>query len=242
MTGRCPLLKMLRDDVGFGAFSEPTLVALADVSKSRLLERGTPLFHEGDDSDALYGIQSGCIELGVQDVDGRQISLERLGPGCLFGEFGMLDGQPRTSAAVARDRTEIAFVSRRDFFGLMARVPAVALETVELLCARMRLFEASAVAASGSSVASRIARRLLDLAAVGAGSILLSQEQLSAMVGSSRESVNRHLKAWERDGMVKVTRGRVVLLDRERLAGLASAGLVARRPSAANPSVPSPLC
>ena len=215
------LARFLHADPFFGAFSEDILVAIAASSVSRNLQPGETLFFKGDAGDALFAIRHGSIEIGMAGAEGKQVTLNLLGPGAVFGEIAMLDGRERTADAVAREATTLFVVRRRDFLALVQRSPSVALQTIELLCARLRSLSDRMEELMLLPLSVRLARRLIELGHRNEREIALSQSQLATMVGATRESVNRQLNAWRHAGLVDLVRGCIRLRDDAALAGVA---------------------
>lgn len=217
------LAGFLRADPFFGAFSEEILAGIAATGVSRHLKVGEPLFLKGDDGDALFAIRHGSIEIGFAGASGQQLTLNLLGPGAVFGEIALLDGGPRTADAIARAPTTVFIVRRRDFIALLQQAPSVALQTIELLCARLRSLSDRIEDLMLLSLPVQLARRLVDLGRHKGQTIVLSQAALATMVGATRESINRQLNLWQRAGLVSLQRGRITLVDveaMERLAGI----------------------
>ena len=218
------LARFLRADLFFGAFSEEILLGIAASSVSRHLQPGDTLFRKGDAGDALFAIRHGSIEIGFAGASGKQVTLNLLGPGTVFGEIAMLDGRERTADAVAREPTTLFVVRRRDFLALLRRSPSVALQTIELLCARLRSLSDRMEELMLLPLPVRLARRLIELGRHNAQQIALSQSELATMIGATRESVNRQLNTWQRAGLVDLVRGHITLRDVDALSDAAGLG------------------
>ncbi len=140
-----------------------------------------------------------------------------LGPGDLFGEIAVLDGEPRTADALAAEPSELFVVRRNNFLNYLESEPRVSVKLIGLLCQRIRWasdrFEESILL----PLQVRLARRLCALAADFGSEVCISQEQLGIYVGVARESVNRQLQQWRREGILELRRGRILLLDADRL-------------------------
>ena len=223
-TARDELIRFLQRDPFFGAFSEDILAGIAASSVSRHLQSGETLFFKGDAGDALFAIREGCIEIGLAGAEGKQVTLNLLVAGAVFGEIAMLDGRERTADAVARGATTLFVVRRRDFLALLQRSPSVALQTIELLCARLRSLSDRMEELMLLPLPVRLARRLIELGHHNGQAVALSQSELATMVGATRESVNRQLNAWRQAGLVDLARGRTILRDPAALDDVAGLG------------------
>ncbi|RVU13871.1 Crp/Fnr family transcriptional regulator [Methylobacterium oryzihabitans] len=218
------LARLLCANPFFASLGEEVVAALAGLCVTRSLEAGRTLFCQGDPGDALYAVRRGQVRIVAGTGDGRTTTLNLLGPGDVFGEVALLDGQPRTATAVAAEPTELFAILRRDLLGLIERRPGVAVHLIAVLCARIRWLSRRAEEAAFLSLEERLIRRLAGLREDYGCEIIASQEALARFVGASRESVNRQLQVWKREGLVALGRGRITILDADALTRRAKTG------------------
>lgn len=190
-----------------------TLDRIALICRPRHLAAREILFLKGDPSDGLYAIRRGLIRIGTVDDLGRQMTLNLLGSGDIFGEIALLDGRARTADAVAVEDTAMFFLPRRDFLGLLSGDPGIAVQVIELLCARLRDVLERMEETTFLPAAARLARRILTLAIDYGTEVHASQEELASLSGVTRETVNRQLQDWKRAGVISLGRGRVLIHD-----------------------------
>lgn len=198
---------------------------LLAVAHRRTLVRGESLFHKGSSPDALFGVVSGSLRVSVVAPGGREAVIAMLEPGHWFGEVSLLVGRERVYDTCAVDTTEMAVVAAADFHRLVADHPDVHMAFTRLVCLRLRQALAWIDDVILMPLPVRLAHRLLTLdaravapAEDGGGTLLgVSQEDLSFMLGVSRQSVNRQLKLWEEDGTLRVRYRSIELLDRAQL-------------------------
>ncbi|WP_336486732.1 Crp/Fnr family transcriptional regulator [Methylobacterium nigriterrae] len=209
---------LLRLNPLFSDLGPNVIDALAAMCTTRTLRAGEVLFRENDPGDALYGIRRGEVLIETGTASGKRVLLNTLGSGDLFGEVALLDGRPRTADAVAVEATELFVLRRSDVLAYLAREPAIAIKLIELLCARVRYIAGQMNEMTVLPLATRLARRLTVLAEDFGSEIQISQEQLGAYVGSTRESVNRQLQAWRKAGHLDLKRGCILLRDKEALS------------------------
>ncbi|MGH6834343.1 MAG: Crp/Fnr family transcriptional regulator [Methylocella sp.] len=206
---------------GLGAESINKIAALCHTQH---LAAGGILFLKGDGGDALFGIRRGQIRIETGSADGGRLTMNVLGAGDVFGEIAVLDGQPRTADAMAGEASELFVVRRNDFLSFLESEPRVALKLIALLCQRIRWasdrFEESVLL----PLQVRLARRLCALATDFGSEVHISQEQLGIYVGATRESVNRQLQQWRQQGILEIGRGRILLLNADRLRAEAREG------------------
>jgi CRP-like cAMP-binding protein len=212
----------------FADLEEGELERFSQVAVPRSFPAGTRVFHEGDSSDACYIVSEGSFRVTREHSDGRAITLATLGPGEIFGELAMLDGDKRSASAESITDGTLLALPANDVRGLLARNPQIALKLVAGLVRRLRQANARLSRQSFQTVPSRVAGILLQLSRDnGAGdedggeptevTIRMNQTDLAQLAGTSRESVSRFLAELERAGVVRSGRGRVTVLQPGKL-------------------------
>ena len=149
--------------------------------------------------------------------------------GEFLGEIAILDSEPRSATAVAIETTELMTLDRRELIPFLERHPRATIGLAGVLAARIRRLSDHAEDRQTMPLPGRIAKRLLALSEQygkhpivgGPVEIRMPQQDLADLVGTTRESVNKQLRAWEGEGIVELGRGRVVLKAREVLEGVA---------------------
>lgn len=223
--------RLLRRSFIFRDLDETLLGRLARLSQTRRLAKGSLLFHQGEEGDALYGVAEGLIRIWVSGDGGKELTLQLLEPGDVFGEIALLDGLPRSASAEAVDDSLLVMVKRDAFLPLLEAESGLARHVIELICERLRDSTSRASDFAFLGLPTRLARKLLQLAIAhghdepdGAIRIALklSQSELAQMLGVTREAVNKQLKAWTQDGLALHERGQIIIRDRKRLAAIAA--------------------
>jgi CRP/FNR family transcriptional regulator len=209
----------------FSELSPEELQRIAQVATPRSYPPDTRVFHEGDPGDASYIVVRGSCRVIRQHSDGRVITLATLGPGAIFGELAMLDGERRSASVESVESTELFALPASDIRPLIRDHPEMAEKLIIALTRRIREANERISRQSFQTVPSRVAGVLNKLLAeepvtplVRDGvTIRLRQSDLAQMAGTSRESVSRFLATLERAGVVQVGRGRVTVIEPERL-------------------------
>ena len=192
---------------------------LLSIARRRAFGKGEVVFHRGDPADSLHLVVRGRFAARVTTPVGETYLLEVLGPGTAFGELALLEPGARRSATVsALEDGETRSVFRDDFARLQRDHPGVKDVLLRLLADRLRRANERIVEAHYVDAETRVRRRLRELAATYGDpasevDIPLTQEELAAMAGTSRATVNRILRDEERRGVVVLARGRVTLVD-----------------------------
>jgi CRP/FNR family transcriptional regulator, cyclic AMP receptor protein len=216
-------VELLRSVSLFAELEQDELERFSHVAVPRSFPAGTRVFHEGDSSDACYIIREGSFRVTREHSDGRAITLATLGPGEIFGELAMLDGDTRSASAEALSDGELLALPASDVKGLMTRHPEISLKLVAALVRRLREANERISSQSFQTVPSRVAGVLSQLVAEAPGgdgsevTIRMNQSDLAQLAGTSRESVSRFLADLERSGVVRSGRGRVTVLDPAKL-------------------------
>ena len=204
--------------------SDAELERIGQVAVPRSYPKGARVFHEGDESDACYLIRTGEVRVTREHSDGRAIALATLGAGEIFGELAMLDGGVRSASVEALTDIELLALSAADMRGLLQRNADITAKLVVALTRRVRETNERVASQSFQTVPSRVAGVLSQLVAEEDAdparegvTIRMNQADLAQLAGTSRESVSRFLAVLERAGVVRVGRGRVTVLEPDRL-------------------------
>ena len=219
-------VELLRSVPLFADLEEGELERFSHVAVPRSFPAGTRVFHEGDSSDACYIVSEGSFRVTREHSDGRAITLATLGPGEIFGELAMLDGDRRSASAESITDGTLLALPANDVRSLLARNPEIALKLVAGLVRRLRAANARLSRQSFQTVPSRVAGILLQLSRDSQPAdgeeevevtIRMNQTDLAQLAGTSRESVSRFLAELERAGVVRSGRGRVTVLQPGKL-------------------------
>ena len=208
----------------FSELSRDELERISRVSVARSFPAGVRVFHEGDHSDACYLVRRGDLRVTREHPDGRAIALATLGPGDIFGELAMLDGEARSASVETLTDSELLALPAADVRRLLADHPGISVKLIAALTKRLRETNERVARQSFQTVPSRVAGVLTQLIAEESATtgrqgitIHMTQADLAQLAGTSRESVSRFLATLERAGVVRVGRGRVTVTEPRRL-------------------------
>jgi CRP/FNR family cyclic AMP-dependent transcriptional regulator len=220
-------IALLRSHPVFGALTPAQVEQLVSMARLRRIASGTTLFAKGDPGAELFAVVSGTVKIRVPSIDGREATFNLLHAGDIFGEIALLDGQPRTADAIAATDCSLMVILRRDFLGFVHGEPKVAMKLIELLCARLRIASAREEEMVFLSLASRLVRLLLRLIEQNAtladkNRLSITQQEISGILGATRESVNKHLQILARRRVIALKRGTILVLTPRALADLVS--------------------
>jgi CRP/FNR family transcriptional regulator, cyclic AMP receptor protein len=187
---------------------------------------GAEIFAKGTPGDSMMAVLSGHVRISAPSAEGKEVVFNIMGPGEVFGEIALLDGGDRTADAVAIAACELLVVDRRSFLPILQRRPDLGIRLMVLLCERLRLTDEQVEDALFRHLENRLAKAVLRLARQhGSGGLRidlgLSQGELASIAGGSRESINKHLRAWQRAGIIALDHGGIVIRDLDALTQLA---------------------
>ena len=222
-------LALLRNHPLFRELPSTIIERLGSYMKRRSVARGSTIFAKGDPGDGLMGVLGGSVKISVPSADGRDVVLNVINEGGIFGEIALLDGHPRTADAIAMSDCQLMVIERRDFVQFLRSQPDVMLKFIEILCARLRRTSEQVQDVTFLDLPTRLAKTLLRLTAENGGSgakrkVSITQRELSQMIGMSRESTNKQLRAWAKRKWIELERGGLTVLQPDRLEEAAEEG------------------
>jgi CRP/FNR family transcriptional regulator, cyclic AMP receptor protein len=222
-------LSVLRQHPIFSDLEPEAFDQLCRYAKRSTLKRGASIFSKGDPGTSLFAVISGTVKISISSADGRSAIFNLIGAGEIFGEVALLDGLARTADATANTNCEIFVIDRREFLPFVRSQPALAMKFIELLCARLRWTSDQVEEVILQNLPGRLASALIRLTekhktASKDRTIAVTQQEISEMVGMTRESINKQLRMWAGRNWVRLEHGAIVVLNAEALQTLAEAG------------------
>ena len=219
----CPLFETVRP---------AELDAILDLASERRWKRGQTIFQQGDEGSSMMAVLAGTVRIGAVSAEGREVTLNTIRAGEVFGEIALLDGKPRSADAIAMEDTALLVVERRHFLPFLSANQDLTLRLLSVLCKRLRETSETLGDLVMFELPGRLARLLVKLAEdhgnrTGSGiriEFKLSQRDLGTRIASSRESVNKQLGAWRDEGLLHLDRGYITLLRPDRFKHMATDG------------------
>src|SRR6188768_1880428 len=228
MLGARPVIASLAAIPFFGGLDPDALERLTASMRTRRFRRGEVIFHIGDPGDALFVITSGEVKISLPSETGDEAILATLREGDVFGELALLDGAPRSASATAIGATETVVLPRDRFRELIATEAGVRDALLASIAGELRRLTTHVEELHFLDITGRLAARLVRLANEGGtplpdGGIRLrrnlTQGDLAAMVGCTRQSVNKLLGQFTDDGLIRLEREGIVVTDVDGLIG-----------------------
>lgn len=216
---------LLREHFLLKALSDDELDRMLRFSNVQSYRVGEVIFRKGDPGEGMMAVLRGQIRIGVMSADGKELIHNIINPGQVFGEIALLDGKERSADAVAIQATDVLVVLRRDFLPFLESDAKLCIRLMTVLCEKLRLTSELAEDFMFLELRQRLAKRLVRLAQLygrpwRSGVIInfrLPQRELAAMMGTSRESINKQLREWAEAGWLTVDRGNIAIHDLDAL-------------------------
>jgi CRP-like cAMP-binding protein len=225
LVGR-PVIDALAGIPFFGGLDPEALGRLATGMRARRFRRGEVIFHVGDPGDALFVIVTGEVKISLPSETGEEAILATLRAGDVFGELALLDGAPRSASATAISATETVVLPRDRFRELIATEAGVRDALLASIAGELRRLTTHVEELHFLDITGRLAARLVRLAHESGTPLTdgrirlrtnLTQGDLAAMVGCTRQSVNKLLGQFTDDGMIRLEREGIVVTDMDGL-------------------------
>ncbi|HUB13079.1 MAG TPA: Crp/Fnr family transcriptional regulator [Acetobacteraceae bacterium] len=218
----------LRASPLFQAMQPDELDAILEFAIERRARRGQIVFQKGDIGSSLMAVLIGRVRISAVNAEGKEITLNVIDPGQVFGEIALLDGQPRSADATAIEDTTLLVIERRHFMPFLASNHNLTARMLAVLCERLRSTSIALEQIALFDLEARLARLILKLAAdygkpTADGmriELKLSQRDISNLVAASRESVNKQLAEWRDSGVLTFDSGYITLHESNALQAL----------------------
>jgi CRP/FNR family transcriptional regulator, cyclic AMP receptor protein len=197
----------------------PAMNRFVELCRVRSVPSKTVVIHAGDLPDVLFYIVDGSVEVMIEDEDGNEMVLAYLNKGQFFGEMGLFHEQPTRSAWVrTRTACELAEMTYARFRQVAAENPALLFELATQLATRLERTNRKLGDLAFVDVTGRIAHAIMDLCSEPDAmthpdgmQIKVSRQELSRLVGCSREMAGRVLKVLEEQGLLRA-RGKTIVV------------------------------
>lgn len=206
----------------FAKLNESTLLDVAQACTLRRADAGVVLFLQNDPSETAYVVRSGKISIVLYSQDGREMVINEMQPGDLFGELGILTRKSRSTSAIARTDSEVVVIPSQIFRRLVESEPSLAVRLLEITAQRLHMSGQRESALAFLDAQARLARLLLELEQqeLKKGYITISQDELAHRTGLIRQTVAKALGKWRRAGWLITGRGRILILNKKALEEL----------------------
>lgn len=199
----------------FSGLDPDELTRIAAYARSLRKARGEFIYMPGDRAEHVYILRQGRVKLSVLSESGKEIAIDVIQPGEIFGEFALVDEAPRSNMAQALDDILMWVFSKHDFTRLIASQPKLALSYIRLVGDRRRRMEKKLSDITSKAVSARVCELLHDIstsaaeAETGATDYLvpLTHHDVASLIGAARQTTTTVLNDLERRGIIELGRG-----------------------------------
>ncbi len=205
----------------FSELSEKECLKFQKFFKPRNYLKNSMIILEEEYGDLVFVVHTGTIKITRVNDEGKEVILALLGPGEIFGELAILDGEARSANALAQENCHLLAINKEDFLDILKNNFSVSLNLMCELAKRLRKSDQQIEALSLSDAEHRIGVSLLNLAedmgVIRKGKVTIQnlpyQQDIANMAGTSRETVSRVLKLLENKSMISKVGHTLVIPD-----------------------------
>ena len=214
----------------FAGLTEREIDALIEVTRPHSLKPREELFHKGDEGSEVYLVVRGTLKALTTSVDGDDVVFSILSQGELFGEIAFLGTPRRTATVTAITESELLAIDRRDFLAFLKGHPDASIKLLSVLAERLKHVSELVEDTLFLNLPVRLAKKLVHYASIYGDEVeggdirinlKLSQEEWGDLVGATRESINKQMRAWTEQGLLSAEGGFVMIHRPELLEQLA---------------------
>ena len=198
----------------FQDLPEEEIATLARLCQIQAFSKHSIVIGSGDTTDSIYLVKTGRVRAFRDSEEGRQITLNTIGPGQIFGELAAISNSPRIATIETLEATETLVISRELFLDLVSRQPQICLVLVRILVDRVQAMSVDLSDIALLEVYGRVARVLQKNAEpVGDGYVVdgVTHQEIANLTGSSRETVSRVMKVLRDRQLIHVEGRRIVI-------------------------------
>ncbi len=209
--------QILRNSSIFSSLNDGELGELADLSIERSFMPNEFIFWDGDAPEWFYIIAEGKVKILKHSSLGKEFIIAFFGPGEMFGEVGVFENKPYPASAQAVVETKAVGIKREDFLSFLANRPQVALSIISVLGGRLRDAQSRLRDLAGERAEQRLASVLLMLSAKLGITLPFTRQDIADMVGTTTETAIRVMSQLKARGIIRSVRGKVIVLNEEKL-------------------------
>jgi CRP/FNR family transcriptional regulator len=221
-------MKEIKKITVFATLSDSDLNDIKEYFTVEELRKKDTVFAEGDPSDMLYGVLDGKVKITKISAEGKEIIIEVISPGDVFGAVAVMRGFPYPANAVAMEDSRLLKISRTNFLKILDGYPTVMYCMMQNIGDRMKGSHESLKNIALEKVSSRIASLLLKLAEKSGvetpeGTVIdfkLTKQDIADMVGTTVETSIRTMSQFKKLGLVEEREGQILIKDPEKLRSL----------------------
>lgn len=199
----------------FSGLSPDEMTRIAAYARSLRKARGEFIYMPGDRADHVYILKQGRVKLSVLSESGKEVAIDIIQPGEIFGEFALVDEAPRSNMTQALDDILVWVFPKHDFTHLIASQPKLALSYIRLVGDRRRRMEKKLSDITSKAVSARVCELLHEISTSAAETetgntdylVPLTHHDVASLIGAARQTTTTVLNDLERRGIIELGRG-----------------------------------
>lgn len=219
--------QILSQNPWFASLPESLANTLLNNGKLKVLSDQQILHKKNDLADGFYCVLSGRIRVSNFSVEGKELVLTWIQPGNWFGEISLIDGQPRTHDGHAEDTTTLLKINKSAFEKMFNDHQDWSQHLMRLLCQRVRatftLIDETGCLSLKGQLCKRLSllhKGLEEQQDTMTNELTISQDALAQLIHSSRQTVNKILKSLQKENVINIKYGKIIILDKGALEKL----------------------
>ena len=207
----------------FSELSAQVITDLSEIAWPRHFERDQVIYIEGDAAENIFVLETGWVRATRMTLQGRQQAMAFMRPGAIFGDIAVFIEDAYPASVTALEPADVWVIPAQGFLDLLKRHPELAMSVIRKLGKRVMYFIELVEDLSLRSVEARLAHTLLRHAEAHDGQLIVPRrswttfDEMAVRLGTVRDVLSRGLKTLESEGLVRVERQAIVLLDADGL-------------------------
>ena len=208
----------------FAGLPDVVITDLAQVARQRRFERAQVIYIEGDAAENIFVLEAGWVKATRMTREGREQAMAFLRPGEIFGDIAVFIEEPYPATVTALESLDVWVIPSQAFLNLIKQHPELAMAVIRRLGKRLMYFIGLVEDLSLRSVEARLAHTLLRHAESQEGKLFVPRrewttfDEMAVRLGTVRDVLSRALKTLEGEGLLRVEKQAIILLDTDGLA------------------------
>jgi CRP/FNR family transcriptional regulator, cyclic AMP receptor protein len=211
------VIETFRNNSFFEGLDQSDLAHIASQVMTREFPKNTVVVTQGDETDSLYVIISGKVDVFLQNEKGKEIIINTLGECDSFGELAPLGGIPRQASIITTEKSLMAVISRQVFMDTLLTKPTISMRIIDRLISLIQDLTEEVSSLALEDVYNRVVRILYKHAEKIGDKLVtekLTQQDIALRVGATREMVHRILKELKTGGYISIE-GKQITIEKK---------------------------
>lgn len=213
----------------FEGMDTPMLEKVEKLASMSKVKKHEPIYFPDEPSNSIFLLKEGYVKLTRNSPDGKEVILDVIGPGEIFGELSIIDEkESRNEFAAALNEAVICTIKKSDFEKLASINPSFTLQLTKRIGLRLRKFEERVTDLAFKDVRTRLASLLFrmakDYGTIHKGIVKiktnLSHQEIGLLIGAARQTVTTYMNDLRTEGVIDFSRTEVIIANIQKLRDL----------------------